>query len=99
MLIQTNYVKIPASDALTDYTQQKLEKLVARYEMIKAIDVYFKLENDPSGEGKICEIECSVPGNKIFASASRNYFEHAVKIAVSEIEKQLKKRKAMMAVY
>ena len=99
MLIQINYVKIPNSLALNNYTYEKLEKLTSRYEMINAIDVYFKLENDPAGEGKICEIECGIPGTKIFASTSQNYFEQAVKVAVAEIEKQLKKRKAQLAVY
>ncbi|MCM8569301.1 HPF/RaiA family ribosome-associated protein [Gramella jeungdoensis] len=99
MLTQIQFVKIPTSEALTYYTEKKLKKLTSKFEMIKAIDVYFKLEKDPKGEGKICEIECSIPGTKVFAATSQNYFEHAVKVAIAEIEKQLEKRKAVMMVY
>lgn len=99
MLTQIQFVKIPVSDALTVYTEKKLKKLISRFEMINAIDVYFKKEKDPKGEGNICEIECSIPGTKVFAATSQNYFEHAVKVAIAEIEKQLKKRKAVVLSY
>lgn len=96
MLAQIQFVKIPTSEALTTYTENKLKKLIDRFEMINSIDVYFKLENDAGGSGKICEIECNIPGNKVFAATSQHYYEHAVKIALAEVEKQLKKRKAVL---
>ncbi|MCG9971910.1 HPF/RaiA family ribosome-associated protein [Christiangramia crocea] len=99
MSTQIQFVKIPTSEALTTYTENKLNKLRARFEIIKAINIYFKLENDPKGEGKICEIECIIPGSKVFAATSQHYFEHSVKVAIAEIEKQLEKRKAVMMVY
>lgn len=98
MITQIQFVKIPVSDALNIYTEKKLKKLMERFEMINTIDVYFKLENDPTGYGKICEIECGIPGGKLFAKASKNYHEHALKVALLEIDKQLEKKKAMLAV-
>ncbi len=99
MLIQVQYVKIPPSEALNTYTEKKLKKLTSKYEMINAIDIYFKTENTASGDGNICEIECSIPGKKLFASATKIYFEHAFKVALAEIEKQLKKKKALMTAF
>ena len=98
MITQIQFVKIPVSDALTVYTEKKLEKLMDRFEMIKTIDVYFRIENDPTGNGKICEIECGIAGGKIFAKASKKYHEHALKVAMLEIDKQLEKKKAMLVV-
>ena len=93
MLIQIEYVKIPQSPALNTYTEAKLQKLLTRFE-ITAIQVYFKLENAASGGGRICEIECSIPGSKVYAESSKEYFEHSVKQAIAEVAKQLEKKKA-----
>ncbi|WP_299152708.1 HPF/RaiA family ribosome-associated protein [uncultured Christiangramia sp.] len=55
-------------------------------------------ENDRQGNTKVCEIECTIPGPRIHASASREYFEHAVKMAVKELIKQLEKRNAVIQI-
>lgn len=99
MHTQIQFVKMPVSEALTTYTLNKLNKLTSKFKMINAIDVYFKKENDQTGEGRICEIECSIPGLKVFASTSKNYYENAVKVAISEIGKQLEKRKSLQEIY
>ena len=57
-------------------------------------DYIFKIENDALGE-KICEMELSLPGPKIFASSKEKNFEMAVKETISDIQKQLKKRKEL----
>lgn len=99
MLNQLQYVKIPQSAALNTYTENKLELLRRRYEMIGDIQVFFKIENTIPGDDKICEIECSIPGSKVHAKATKEYFEHAVKTAVYEITKQLEKKKATLKAY
>ncbi|WP_366878013.1 hypothetical protein [uncultured Christiangramia sp.] len=43
-------------------------------------------------------MECTIPGSRIHASASREYFEHAVKMAVKELVKQLEKRNAVIQI-
>lgn len=94
MNINIQYVKMPFSETMTQYVITKLGKLGERYQWTQA-KVFFKRENDPSGNGKICEIELSAPGPKIFASSRDYNFELAAKETTREIEKQLKKRKAV----
>lgn len=96
MTINIQYVKMPFSEAMTENVINKLNKLGERYHWITQARVFFKLENDPAGNGKICEIELSIPGPRIFASSRENNFELAAKQTALEIEKQLQKRKAVL---
>ena len=54
-----------------------------------------KKEHDPKGKGKICKIELSAPGPRIFATSNEETYENAVKRTIKDLEKQLKKRKEM----
>lgn len=94
MTISIQYVKMPTSEALTAYTEKRLEKMAKKYSWLIKADVYFKVEKerDPNAK-KICEIELSLPGPKIFANSKENNFEMAVKQTLSDLERQLKKRK------
>lgn len=74
--------------------EQKLEKLYSKYDWVIKADIFFKKENDPSEKGKICTMELSVPGPKIFATSNERNYELAVKETLKDIEVQLKKRKA-----
>ncbi len=94
MTINVQYVKMLTSETMTEYVTKKLNKLSAKYEWIINANVFFKLENDPRGEGHICEIDLSLPGPKIFASSKEKNFELAAKNSISDIAKQLEKRKA-----
>ncbi|HSJ11321.1 MAG TPA: ribosome-associated translation inhibitor RaiA [Gillisia sp.] len=96
MTINIQYVKMPFSESMTEYVIEKLNKLGERYQWIVQAKVFFKRENDPSGNGKICEIELSMPGPNVFASSRENNFELAAKETTLEIERQLKKRKAVL---
>ncbi|MCM4161565.1 ribosome-associated translation inhibitor RaiA [Antarcticibacterium flavum] len=96
MTINIQFVKMPTSETMSQFVSQKLEKLADKYEWIINADVYFKLENDPAGNGKICEIELSMPGPRIFASSREENFELAAKKTTFELDKQLQKRKAVM---
>ncbi|MFZ0489516.1 MAG: ribosome-associated translation inhibitor RaiA [Salegentibacter sp.] len=99
MVMNIQFVKMPVSEAMTEYVSGKLQKLTEKYEWIIKADVFFKLENDPAGNGKVCEIELSAPGPQLFAACNENTFEYAAKKAVRELERQLKKRKAVLKPY
>ena len=58
--------------------------------------MFFKLEKDPKKKGKICDIQLSVPGPRIFASSNEENFELATDNSIKDLDKQLKKRKADM---
>ncbi len=94
MTINIQYVKMPTSEAMNEFVEKKLKKLGEKYEWLIRADVSFKLENNNYGKGNICEMELSLPGPKIFATSTKETFEAAAKETISDIEKQLKKRKA-----
>ena len=99
MKINIQFVKMPTSESMQDYTVNKLDKLAKKYEWLINADVFFKVENDPKGKGKICEMELSLSGPKIFAASNEKNFELAVKNTISDLEKQLEKRKSDMKPY
>lgn len=95
MTTNIQFVKLPVSEPLKFYVTHKLQKLAEKFDWIINADVYYKLENDPTGTGKICEIELSMPGPRLFASSKALNYELATKNTISDLEKQLKKRKAV----
>lgn len=94
MTINIQYVKMNASESMSAYVSKKLQNIEKKYDWVIRTDVFFKLENDASEKGHICEMEVSLPGPKIFAISNEKNFEMAVKETVMDIETQLKKRKA-----
>ena len=94
MTIDIQFVKMKTSESMVDYTSKKLQRLAKKYEWVIRADVFFKQENDPTEKGQICEMELSLPGPKIFAASNEKNYEMAVKETISDLEKQLKKRKA-----
>ena len=92
MTINIQYVKMPTSEAMSEYVENKLQKLAEKYDWLIRADVSFKMENNVYGKGNICEMELSLPGPKIFATSKETTFEAAAKETISDLEKQLKKR-------
>lgn len=94
MTINIQYVHMATSEAMNGYVTGKLEKLAKKYDWIIKAEVHFKVEHDSKKQnGKICKIELSVPGPRIFAESNEENYELAVKNTISDLEKQLKKRK------
>jgi len=58
--------------------------------------VFFKIDKDAAGIDKVCEVELSAPGPRVFAFSKEKNFEMAVKETISDLEKQLKKRKSII---
>jgi len=97
MTINIQYVHMSRSEAMDIYVNKKLEKLGKKYDWVISAEVYFEKENDPSDKGKICKIELSLPGPRIFAVSNETTFENAVKQTIRDLEIQLKKRKHTFA--
>ena len=93
MTINIQYVQMDKSEAMNAYVEDKLQKLGKKYDWIISCEVHFKKENDPTGNGKICKMELSLPGPRIFAVSNESTFENAVKKTIKDLEIQLKKRK------
>ncbi|WP_417290109.1 ribosome hibernation-promoting factor, HPF/YfiA family [Corallibacter sp.] len=98
MTVKIRYVNMDSSDALSQYTNDKLEKLADKYEWLINCDVAFKIDNNQKEQGKICNMELSLPGPRIFATSNEKNFEMAVKETISDLDKQLKKRKHTFSV-
>lgn len=99
MTTDIQFVSMPTSESMESYTLKKLEKLYKKYDSIIHISVFFKQENNPKDLGKICEMELSISGPRIFASSNEKNYELAVKNTISDLEKQLKKRKGTLKPY
>lgn len=89
------YVNTDVSDTLTSFINEKLEKLSAKFDFIIGAQVYIKHEDKNYDAGKICNIELSLPGPRIFASSNSSSYESAVNETIEELTKQLKTRKAV----
>ncbi|MDC6384043.1 ribosome-associated translation inhibitor RaiA [Flagellimonas taeanensis] len=97
MEIHVQYQKMKTSESLTELLSKKLEGLEKKYSWLIKANVLFKIENDKSGEGKVCEIELSAPGPRIFAKSSTDDFEKSMAETVEELRRQLEKRQATFA--
>lgn len=93
MNIIIQYVNMDSSESLSNYTKEKLQKLAKRYDWLISCDVFFKQDKNLKEKGKICNMELSLPGPKIFATSTEKNFEAAVKETISDLDIQLKKRK------
>jgi putative sigma-54 modulation protein len=94
MNINIQFVKMETSESLSEFITEKLQRIFNKYEWIIRIDVFIKVENDPTEMGNICDMEVSLPGPKLFATSNEKNYEMAIKETISDIERQLKKRKA-----
>lgn len=93
MTVNIQYVGVDVSDTLSAFTKEKLEKLFNRYEFLINASVHFKQDEKDHNDGKICNIELSLPGPRIFATANERNFEVSVRETISDLNRQLKKRK------
>ena len=96
MEINIQFVKMQTSESMEAFAIKKLEKLAKRYDWVIKADVSYKLENESRKKGKICDIQLSLPGPRLFATSTEENFELATDKTIGDLEKQLKKRKAEM---
>lgn len=93
MTINIQYVHMATSETMDAYVTKKLERLGKKYEWLIGAEVHFEVEHNDKEKGKICKMELSAPGPRIFASANEDNYEDAVKRTIKDLEKQLNKRK------
>jgi putative sigma-54 modulation protein len=94
MDINFEYDSVKASERLEIMAAEKLTKLQDKYDFIIRADVFFKKENTSSPDsGMICNMRLSIPGPRLFAEASHGNFEASIAESISDLERQLRKRK------
>jgi putative sigma-54 modulation protein len=99
MEINVQFVKMETSEFMIGFAIKKLRKLGKRFNTIIKSEVFYKLENDPKGKGKICEIQLSLSGPRIFAISNEESFQTATDETINDLEKQLEKRKSKQKPY
>lgn len=99
MTVNFEYVNIDVSETLSELTEKKLEKLANKFEFLISAQVYFKQDDKSRDAGKICNIELSLPGPRIFATSNEKNHEMAMTETISDLTKQLKKRKEIYKTY
>ncbi len=97
MEVYVQYQKMKTSDALTELLMKKLDKLGEKYSWVIKANVLFKMENDRKGKDKVCEIELSAPGPRLFAKSRTDDFEKSMAETVDDLRRQLKKRQQTFA--
>jgi len=93
MKVNTQSVNFNADKKLIDFIQKRMDKLDMFYDKVIKSDVYLKLDNTSGKENKIFEARVSVPGDSFVVKKQCRSFEEGTDMAVSSLERQLKKRK------
>lgn len=93
MTVNFQYVNTDVSETLSEFTTEKLERLAEKFEFLISAQVYIKHDNKDHEAGKICNVELSLPGPRIFATSNEATYEMAVNETISDLTRQLKKRK------
>lgn len=99
MTIAIEFVKIDRSASLSQYVVQKLNDVFAKYDWLVGVQVYIKKEKYPSTTAYICEMKVSLAGPQIFASSTKDNFEKAINATISDIVRQIEKRKQHQLTY
>ena len=99
MTVNFEYVNVDVSETLSVFTKTRLEKLSNKYEFLISAQVYFKQDEKNHNAGKICNIELSLPGPRIYATSNEREYEMAVSETIRDLKRQLEKRKEIYKVY
>lgn len=99
MTVNFQYVNTDVSETLSDFIQKRLDKLSEKFEFIISAQVYIKHDDKDHEAGKICNIELSLPGPRLFATSNERNYELAVTETVNDLTRQLKKRKEAFKTY
>ena len=99
MTVNFQYVNTDVSETLSAYIQERLEKLSNKNEFLISAQVYVKHDDKDHNAGKICNIELSLPGPRIYATSNESTYEAAVNETIRDLKKQLEKRKDTYKVY
>ncbi|MFT6148146.1 MAG: putative sigma-54 modulation protein, partial [Saprospiraceae bacterium] len=85
MKVQTQSIHFDADVKLTDFIEQRLEKLERFYDQIIMADVMLKLENSGQVRDKVAEIKLKVPGSVLIAKETDKSFEAAIDSSVEAL--------------
>lgn len=92
MKLQMHSIHFEADRQLTDFIQQRVDKLETFYDRVVEGEVFLKHNNNGT-ETKTVEIKLHVPGSTLFCKEEGPSFEAAADAAVEAMRRQLTKFK------
>ncbi len=93
MFVKIQTIHFDADSKLTDYVEQKVNKLAHYYHDIVECEVFLKLDHSDERQNKVAEIKVHSPGKTMFAKERSATFEEATNQAVDALRRQVKKHK------
>ena len=93
MKVNTQSVNFNADQKLINFIQKRMDKLDLYFDKVIQSDVYLKVQNTSDKENKIFEARVEVPGDSLIVKKQCKTFEEGTDMAVSSLQRQLKKRK------
>ena len=93
MKVNTQSVNFNADQKLINFIQKRMNKLDLFYDKVIQSDVFLKVQNTSDKANKIFEAKVYVPGNSFVVKKQCKSFEEGADMAISSLERQLKKRK------
>ncbi len=93
MKVNVNAVNFAADKKLTDFIQERMDKLEKFYGKIVSADVFLKVEKTSEKENKIVEVKIHVPGDDFMVKKQCKTFEEAMELSAESLERILVKRK------
>lgn len=94
MKLQFHSVHFNADPKLTEFIEQRTNKLETFYDRITDGEVFLRLEkNEHRYDNKVVEIKLNIPGTTLFTKEHATSFEAATDQAIESLRRQLKKYK------
>ena len=93
MKVNVHAVNFSVDQKLTNFIQERMDKLEKYYDKVVSADVYLKAEKTSEKENKSVDIKMNVPGDEFVVQKQCKTFEEAVDSAAEALERSLLKRK------
>ncbi|MEN9488253.1 MAG: hypothetical protein RL494_518 [Bacteroidota bacterium] len=96
MKVNVHAVNFNVDKKLTDFIEERINKLEKYYDKIVSSDVFLKVEKTSDKENKIVEAKIIVPGDEFIVKKQCKSFEEGVELVSESLERSLLKRKEKM---
>ena len=94
--MKVNVHAVNVDKKLTDFIEERMNKLEKYYDKIVSSDVFLKVEKTSDKENKIVEAKIIVPGDEFIVKKQCKSFEEGVELVSESLQRSLLKRKEKM---
>lgn len=86
-------VDITIKESVIEVIHESLDKLLRFTPEINFAEIYLKHEDNHKNENKYVRFRVAIPGPDVFAEASADHWEPAIREATQKLKRQLEKAK------